>query len=201
MKEKIIFLLGLLCGALICMGLSCGLKKESTVEEEKAEAVVTPQQLSQEEIDTIERVIKSEATYQSKPEQKEASVDEIVEPEEETQEVAFYLNELMYLAQCVEAEAGNQDLLGKRLVVDVVLNRVDSPDFPDDIISVINQKNQFSVVANGMIDIVEPRESTWEAIYLELENRSDSQILFFRSGHAHSFCEHNYQHGDHYFGY
>lgn len=37
----------------------------------------------------------------------------------------IYYDSLEYLACLVEAEAGNQDELGKRLVVDVVLNRVD----------------------------------------------------------------------------
>ena len=55
----------------------------------------------------------------------------------------IYYDSLEYLACLVEAEAGNQDELGKRLVVDVVLNRLDSNEFPDNIYDVINQKNQF----------------------------------------------------------
>lgn len=39
-------------------------------------------------------------------------------------------SEMAMLAQLVQAEAGNQDLTGKRLVADVVLNRVDSERFP-----------------------------------------------------------------------
>jgi spore germination cell wall hydrolase CwlJ-like protein len=55
-----------------------------------------------------------------------------------------YYDTLDLLALCVEAEAGDQDLYGKRLVVDVVLNRVDSPDFPDTIAEVITQVRQFA---------------------------------------------------------
>ena len=119
--------------------------------------------------------------------------------EEETQ--GLFLDELMILARCVEAEAGNQDILGKRLVVDVILNRVDSPLFPDDIVSVIYQDSQFSVVDNGMIDIVEPSETTLEAINLELEHRTDSTVLYFCTGGFHSWCTPDYQHGAHYFGH
>ena len=41
-------------------------------------------------------------------------------------------------------EAGNQDLVGKRLVVSVILNRVDSEEFPDTVSEVLSQENQFT---------------------------------------------------------
>lgn len=66
---------------------------------------------------------------------------------ETTEEIA--MDSLELLAQLVEAEAGNQDAIGKRLVVDVVLNRVDSDAFPDTIEEVIFQPYQFSCVLDG----------------------------------------------------
>lgn len=59
--------------------------------------------------------------------------------------------EMAMLAQLVQAEAGNQDLTGKRLVADVVLNRVESEQFPNTIREVIFQKNpvQFGVTVDG----------------------------------------------------
>ena len=59
---------------------------------------------------------------------------------ESEQDIAeeIYFDSLEYLTCCVEAEAGNQGLTGKRLVCDVILNRVDSKDFPDNIFDVIN---------------------------------------------------------------
>ena len=54
-------------------------------------------------------------------------------------ELEYYYDSLELLALCVEAEAGDQGLYGKKLVADVVLNRVDSPDFPDNITDVILQ--------------------------------------------------------------
>ena len=62
----------------------------------------------------------------------------------ETKEVKIY-DSLEMLAKCVQAEAGNQGLLGKRLVVDVILNRVDSDRFPNTIEGVITQSGQFAV--------------------------------------------------------
>lgn len=103
-----------------------------------------------------------------------------------------------YLAKCVEAEAGNQSLLGKRLVVDVILNRVDSDRFPDSIEEVINEAGQFTVVENGSIDTVEVSEETYLAIDMELKNRIDNEILFFTSsGYLGTPC---YKVDAHYFG-
>ena len=109
---------------------------------------------------------------------------------------------LELLAICVEAEAGNQDLMGKRLVVDVILNRVDSDEFPDDIESVITQTNQFSSYSDGHMDgVYEPSEETFRAVQMELEHRIDDKILFFTEGQYNPYCTPAYQHGDHYFGY
>ncbi len=85
------------------------------------------------------------------------------------------------LCRCVEAEAGNQSILGKRLVCDVILNRVNSEAFPDGIEDVINQPGQFGVVANGSINTVVPSEETIAAVLTELNERIDSEIIYFQT--------------------
>lgn len=117
----------------------------------------------------------------------------------ETKEVTVY-DSLEMLAKCVQAEAGNQGLLGKRLVVDVILNRVDSDRFPNTIEGVISQRGQFAVYP-GMMSKASPDEETYQAICMELSNRTDSDILFFSAHKYNSCCTPAYQHGDHYFGY
>ena len=119
------------------------------------------------------------------------------EPEYIEEELLY--DELEYLAACVEAEAGNQGLLGKRYVTDVILNRVDSDKFPDTITEVINEPQQFSVVSDGRIDKVVPTEETYQAIQLELENRLDDTILFFRTERYHTGYTPCFKHEDHYF--
>lgn len=109
---------------------------------------------------------------------------EIVENEVETvgnaNDDEIFCDSLETLAICVEAEAGNQDLYGKRLVVDVILNRVDSERFPDNIEDVISQKYQFTTYWDGSMGRVdEPSPETYEAVRLELESRTDDSILFF----------------------
>lgn len=116
-----------------------------------------------------------------------------------------YFDSLELMAICVEAEAGNQDLMGKRLVVDVILNRVDSDRFPDDITSVITEVHggvaQFTSYMDGHMDaVVEPSEETFEAVRLELEQRTNAEVLFFTEGRYNPYCKPMFRHGDHYFG-
>lgn len=107
---------------------------------------------------------------------------------------------LEMMAKCVQAEAGDQGLLGKRLVVDVILNRVDSDRFPNTVKGVISQSGQFAVYPSMMSYSV-PDDETYQAICLELENRTDHDILFFAAHNYNSCATPAYQHGDHFFGY
>lgn len=111
----------------------------------------------------------------------------------------FNEDELDLIARCVEAEAGNQDLYGRQLVVDVILNRLESDEFPGTIEEVIYQKNQFAVVGNGMIDKAVPSELTHEAIALECEYRTNRDVLWFCSTGFLPYGEKWMKVGDHYF--
>lgn len=106
---------------------------------------------------------------------------------------------LDYFAKCVMAEAGNQDETGKRLVVDVILNRLDDNRFPDTIEEIINQAGQFEVVESGRINSVIPTEDIYNIISQELENKFNSEVLYFRTEHYHKFATPLFQHQDHYF--
>lgn len=109
-------------------------------------------------------------------------------------------DELELLAICVEAEAGNQDLTGKRMVADVILNRVDDPDFPDTIEGVITQPYHFSSYWDGGMDRVrEPSQDAIRAVQMELENRSYPGLLFFTAGDWPKYGTPWKKVGDHYF--
>ena len=108
------------------------------------------------------------------------------EPDSDEQiEEEIYLGELEVLAQLVEAEAGNQDFEGKCLVVDVILNRVESPDFPDTISEVIYQNDpiQFSTVYNGAFDKAawNMKESDYKAVMYEVEIHGNKEYLYFNN--------------------
>lgn len=112
--------------------------------------------------------------------------------------------ELELLAAVVEAEAGNQDMTGKRLVVDVVLNRVDSPLFPDTITEVLEQPGQFSTMWNGAVEDAgyHMQEDDYTAVMMEVTGmRLDYDIYYFTAGEYNDSCKPAYIHGDHYFGY
>ena len=67
----------------------------------------------------------------------------------------FNYEESQLLMHLAEAEAGNQGEDGMWLVMSVVMNRVNDPDWPDNITDVIYQKNQFSPVSDGRLNKVE----------------------------------------------
>ncbi|KKI90861.1 sporulation specific N-acetylmuramoyl-L-alanine amidase [Bacillus sp. SA1-12] len=64
----------------------------------------------------------------------------------------FSKAEIDLLARVVRAEAQSEPFKGKVAVANVVLNRVESPKFPDTIEEVIYQPGQFQPVANGEIN-------------------------------------------------
>lgn len=123
--------------------------------------------------------------------------------EEDIKEMDYW-GELELLAAVVEAEAGNQDMTGKRLVVDVVLNRVDSPLFPDTITEVLEQPGQFSTMRNGAVEDAgwHMQEDDYTAVMMEVTGvRLDYDIYYFTAGEYNASCRPAYIHGDHFFGY
>jgi N-acetylmuramoyl-L-alanine amidase len=73
------------------------------------------------------------------------------EPPVLTKQAPVVDEDVKLLAQIINAEAGNQPYNGKIAVGNVVMNRVESPKFPDTIKDVIYQKGQFSPVSDGSI--------------------------------------------------
>lgn len=104
--------------------------------------------------------------------------------------------DLDLIALIVHAEAGNQSRDGKRLVADVILNRLDSPRFPNDIPSVVSQTGQFATyrVRNRYV----ADNSDYDAVLSELYRRLDPTVLYFASGHYIGTTP-LYKVGDHYF--
>lgn len=130
---------------------------------------------------------------------KELKTEKLVELEKDLEEEEYW-DSLELLALVVEAEAGNQSELGKRLVVDVVLNRVDSEEFPDTIWEVLTQKNAFSSYWDGGLDKVwQPAESTYRAIESELKNRTNTEVLYFTANDFGAYGTPWKKVGDHYF--
>lgn len=90
--------------------------------------------------------------------------------------------EVNLLARLVECEAGGEPIEGKIAVANVVLNRVRSDKYPDNIMSVIYQKNQFQPVTTGKIDRVTPSDETRAAVERALNGEkavNDDIVIFW----------------------
>lgn len=124
-----------------------------------------------------------------------------IEDSDEQIEEEIYLGELEVLAQLVEAEAGNQSFEGKCLVVDCVLNRVESPLFPDTISGVIFQEGQFSVIKNGAFDKAawNMKESDYAAVMVETELHTNRDVLYFNNNKNVAGSGELYKVGGHWF--
>lgn len=113
----------------------------------------------------------------------------------------FY-RDIDLLNRIVGAEAGNQSELGKRLVIDVVLNRIDSIYWRDDdtIWEVITHPGQFETYSNGAYTRVDLDESINELIISELKDgRTNVDVIYFRTNHYFDGVPALFKEGDHYF--
>lgn len=126
----------------------------------------------------------------------------IIEDSEEQIEEEIKEGEMEMLAQLIEAEAGNQDLIGKILVGDVVMNRCEEYDMSVE--EVIFAKNQFACIDDGGFDRAGyciSEESFEAAKRAYTGDGLDDEILFFTAGEYNPYCSPAYKYGDHYFGY
>lgn len=106
---------------------------------------------------------------------------------------------LELMALVVEAEAANQGYYGKQLVADVILNRVDSNEFPDSIARVLLQPNAFSTIWDGAAFRAEPTQETYDAIAAELMHRCNEDVLYFTSEGYSEYGQAWERVGEHYF--
>lgn len=87
--------------------------------------------------------------------------------------------EFILLAKLIHAEARGESLTGQIAVGAVVFNRMEDPRFPKTIIKVIYEKDQFSPVADGSIDLP-PGERALLAAELALSGLDPTNgCLFF----------------------
>ena len=125
------------------------------------------------------------------------------EPKQETtqkQKFSATNSEIDLLALVTMAEAEGESELGKRLVIDTILNRVDSKRFTGDTIhDVVYAKNQFEAMWNGRVNKCYVRDDIRKLVIEELENRTNTEVLYFRTGHYTQFGKPLFKEGNHYF--
>ena len=89
------------------------------------------------------------------------------------------------MLRCAAAEGLNQGEDGQWMILSVIMNRVASDQFPDNVHDVIYQPHQFSVVTDGRIDTVEPQESTEMAMTRIEEGEIAPEVIAFEEKGSH----------------
>jgi N-acetylmuramoyl-L-alanine amidase len=108
------------------------------------------------EQEKLEKIKQIQEYVKKKEEQKKIEEAKRIEEQKRQEEYNLF-------ARLVEAEAKGESYKGKVAVAEVVLNRVESEQFPDTITEVIYQKGQFSPVSNGSINN-NPSEDSKKAV-------------------------------------
>ena len=132
-------------------------------------------------------------------------VEQIVYETEPETELEF--DDIDLIAKVIWHEARGEDMIGKRLIADVILNRYYDSDFPDTRSGVVYALGQFTdpTVYRTQEDVaayfqtVTYTNEELEAVYYELERRLDTKVFYHRAGEYHNFGTRLYQHGNHYF--
>lgn len=89
------------------------------------------------------------------------------------------------LERIVEAEAGDQDIRGRQMVANVVLNRLQSSKFPNTVEKVVFAHRQFSPVSNGSyyrVDVSDKTKRAVEKALMEKDNTKGALYFMYRAG-------------------
>ena len=113
------------------------------------------------------------------------------------------VDDLWLVSKIVYAEAGSSWLTDEhqRLVASVLLNRVNSPEFPDDVYSVITQRGQYYPAGSTYFARLIPSERAIKNALYVLENGSIAPpSVVFQSNYANLGSSHYMVIGDRYLG-
>lgn len=128
-------------------------------------------------------------------------VEPIIEAEETVDEPIISVSnediELLALITMAEAEGESEE--GKRMVIDTILNRVDSERFDNTISEVIYAPNQFTSMWNGRVDRCYVADDICQLVIEELTNRTNYDVLYFTAYQYGAYGTPMFQIGNHYF--
>lgn len=91
-------------------------------------------------------------------------------------------SELEWLAATIQAEADGESYTGKLAVGSVIMNRVKSSKFPNTIVGVITQTNQFASYRSGKVELIiskGPNSTCMQAAQEVLNGARVGEYLFF----------------------
>lgn len=94
-------------------------------------------------------------------------------------------NSRRILERIVEAEAGDQDIAGRQMVANVIINRIKSNHFPNSVKRVVFAHRQFSPISNGSYYRVTVSSLTKKAVekaLREKDNTKGALYFMYRAG-------------------
>lgn len=97
----------------------------------------------------------------------------IDEPEQEPRHQPSN-DEVKLLARAVYSEARSEQFNGQVAVAAVILNRIEDPQFPNDVAGVIFQPQAFTAVSDGQFWL-EPDQTAYQAVEEALEGKDPSR--------------------------
>lgn len=137
------------------------------------------------EKEELEKLKQEIQEYREKKAQEERKAKLMEERRNQFNMDSFTDEDYNNLLKIVEAEAGVNDINGKMMVANVILNRVASQRFPNTISGVIFARGQFSPVSKGRFYQVKVKDSTIEAVERALNGEDNSRgALFFMNRRA-----------------
>lgn len=149
----------------------------------------------------VVEVIKTEAVEEVSFSPKEEVVVQEPAPKDVVCEIDTDISdddiELIALVTMAEAEGECEE--GKRLVIDTILNRVDSISFPNTVYEVVYQPSQFSSMWNGRVDRCYIDDYICQLVEEELRNRKNYDVIFFTADKYGNYGTPMFQIGNHYF--
>lgn len=106
---------------------------------------------------------------------------EVIEEIMTTAESYISEAEIRIIAMITMAEAEDEPEYGQRLVIDTILNRVDSDRFPDTIIDVATQPHQYTSMNSARMSRCFVRDDIYQLVIEEYESRTNYDVIFFTS--------------------
>lgn len=148
----------------------------------------------------IPTIVKYDTPFVATAIESEKSEEVMIEVQEELpKEPPIPQEDIDLISIVTMAEAEGESELGKRLVIDTILNRMDSEEFPDTVNGVIYQKNAFECVWNGRANKCYVTEDIRQLVLEELESRTNSDVIYFQAKHYSSYGTPLFQEDHHYF--
>lgn len=130
---------------------------------------------------------------------KEITIKEVYYAEDASDSAKLSDDDIKLIALVTMAEAEGECEEGKRLVIDTILNRLDSEYFPNTVHDVVYQPNQYPSMTNGRANRCKVQPEVCNLVWKELILRTNYNVIFFNSGGYSIYGIPMFQVENHYF--